>query len=514
MWLGEKHKEALATLKYGILDNKGFLLLTGDVGTGKTTLINALTKSLGDDIIHASVPDPSLERDDFFNYIGSAFDIGDTFSSKGTFLAKFRKFLHQAYDLNKKVLLIIDEAQLLTQELLEEIRLLSNIERSDAKLLNIFFIGQNEFNEVLNEDKNRAVRQRLTLHYIIEPLTVTEVDRYICHRLQVAGNSNKIFTSLAVKEIHSFSEGFPRRVNVICDHCLLTGYAVNIKIIDEMMVQECAKELQIPEKTLTRQEPPPLQPGIYAPTVPLPVIPPQPHYEKKGNGNLLVRSCLVVATFIVCLYYGDVFIQKLIDSTPTYTSIGREVPRETEQIRPAQSSALEQEIDIQALPPHSPPRIQPVHVEIEQTKKELLASALQVPGERVVNTYKEKIVAAETAIPPMSGEPLIIHFQFNSNEFEQGEREKMDTFVKALSLHPQTKLFLKGYSDAQGDKQYNLILSTFRANLVKSYLLGKGAKAQQIHVEGFGSKDPLESNETSWGRSMNRRVEIEIITSH
>jgi general secretion pathway protein A len=129
MWLGEKHQEALATLKYGVLDNKGFLLLTGDVGTGKTTLINTLIQSLSDDILCASVSDPGLSKLDFFNFIAFSFGINQEFLTKGSFLIGFRKFLLDAYDKNKKVLLIIDESQLLTQKLLEEIRLLSNIDQ-------------------------------------------------------------------------------------------------------------------------------------------------------------------------------------------------------------------------------------------------------------------------------------------------------------------------------------------------------------------------------------------------
>ncbi|MCP4764337.1 MAG: AAA family ATPase, partial [archaeon] len=187
LWFGEKHKEALATLKYGVLDNKGFLLMTGDVGTGKTTLINALIESLSDDIIYACVPDPSLSKLEFFNYIASSFGIVQEFLTKGSFLVGFRKFLMDAYEENKKVLLIIDESQLLTQELLEEIRLLSNIERSNTKLINIFFVGQNEFNAIVSKEQNRAVRQRLTLNYNIDPLTPDETQKYIDFRLEVAG---------------------------------------------------------------------------------------------------------------------------------------------------------------------------------------------------------------------------------------------------------------------------------------------------------------------------------------
>ena len=153
IWLGENHKEALATLKYGVLDNKGFLLLTGDVGTGKTTLINSLISGLTDQVIYASVTDPRLDKLDFLNYIADSFGINKEFSSKGKFVKAFSHFLRNAYEHKKSVLLVIDEAQMLTQDLLEEVRLLSNINIENSTILSIFFVGQNEFNEVLADLK-------------------------------------------------------------------------------------------------------------------------------------------------------------------------------------------------------------------------------------------------------------------------------------------------------------------------------------------------------------------------
>jgi type II secretory pathway predicted ATPase ExeA len=249
IWLGEKHKEALASFRHEILDNKGFLLLTGDVGTGKTTLINALIASLSNEIIYASVPDPSLDKLDFFNYIAAAFGISGEFASKGKFLASFSTFLQRAYENKKKVLLIIDESQHMTQDLLEEIRLLSNIVTTDnIPLLNVFFVGQDGFNEIIRRPENRAVAQRITLNCRIEPLTVEETGKYIQHRLRIAGTTEKIFNTSAVKAIYNFSEGFPRKINIICDRCLMCGYAEDQKIISSSIVKESTRDLQIPER--------------------------------------------------------------------------------------------------------------------------------------------------------------------------------------------------------------------------------------------------------------------------
>ena len=156
LWLGEKHKEALAALEYGILGNKGFLVLTGEAGAGKTVLINGLLKSTRAKAIIAYIPDPDLEILDFFNVLAEEFQMNRTFESKGSFLIVFKHFLHEVYESEGKVLLIIDESQRLNHQLLEQIRILSNIELNDRKLINIFFVGQSEFTEILREERNVA----------------------------------------------------------------------------------------------------------------------------------------------------------------------------------------------------------------------------------------------------------------------------------------------------------------------------------------------------------------------
>ncbi|MEJ2040972.1 MAG: AAA family ATPase, partial [Desulfosarcinaceae bacterium] len=235
-------------MRYGILDNRGFLLLTGEVGTGKTILINKLVSMLEIDTVVATLPDPDLESMDFYNLLADGFQMKRTFNSKAAFLIRLRDFLHQSHANHKQVLLIIDESQRLNHRLMEDIRVLSNIELHDTKLINIFFVGQQEFNSILLTPQNRALAQRITVRYHIEPLSLNETGEYVEHRLRVAGNKRKLFKSSAISEVYSFSNGIPRLINIICDHALLTAYAKGLNQVDVKIIQECAEELRIPFK--------------------------------------------------------------------------------------------------------------------------------------------------------------------------------------------------------------------------------------------------------------------------
>ena len=244
-WLSEKHKEALATLRYGIIGDLGFLLLTGEVGVGKTALIHRLLSSLDSTTMVAHITDPGLGINDFFRLLAVEFGIDSSFKSKGEFLILLGKFLRQADKDQKKVLLIVDEAQRVNNVLLDQIRVLSNIELDDRKLINIFFIGQPEFKTLLLDSVNRPIRQRIAIYYHVQPLSEAETGQYIEHRLSIAGSRHKIFEADAIREIHRISQGFPRAINILCDHALLTGYASGVQTIDSAIISECDNELNI-----------------------------------------------------------------------------------------------------------------------------------------------------------------------------------------------------------------------------------------------------------------------------
>lgn len=261
LWLGKSHEKAFSVLQYGIRHNNGLLLLSGDAGTGKTLLVKAFIQSLGKDVIgagdveYAAIWDPGLERIDFYNSIARGFGLKAVFTSKVEFLLQFSQFLHEAARKNKKVLLLVDDCHLLSQEMLEELRLLSNIEKSGAKLINIFFVGRPEFDDMLLQQKNRALRQRLTVSAEINSLTIEETDNYIHHRLKIAGTEAPLFVAEAVQAIHRFSLGIPFHINAICDHVLENGSIQGMRTIDRKLVEKSIQGMDLPEGLLYENQP-------------------------------------------------------------------------------------------------------------------------------------------------------------------------------------------------------------------------------------------------------------------
>ncbi|WP_321416516.1 AAA family ATPase [uncultured Desulfobacter sp.] len=523
MWFGEKHQEALATLKYGILDNKGFLLLTGDVGTGKTSLINALLQSLEQDIIYTSVPDPSLIKLDFFNYIAASFGIDKEFTSKGAFLAHFKKFLLSASEKNKKVLLIIDEAQLLTQEMLEEIRLLSNIEKPDAKLINIFFIGQNEFNEILNRPQNRAVLQRMTLNYNLDPLTPEEVDAYIRHRLKVAGTQERLFDWNAVQEIFLYSGGFPRRINILCDHSLLSGFVKEQRIIDSGIVKECAKELKIPAHVSNRdinesfestthhesKNDPPAHAFDQQPyRQEIPTVPQMQKQQLLSWDKLLI----LIFFFIFAWYFmfPDHFpFMRAEEKGPFDKKQERIEEQVTNQTHQPQNQAVTLNSEYQDQDTSIPSNPKSTVEKGIQGQAEKTSEVMFTINTPETNTSPERNDPLPP--PPLPRDKITVRFKYDANDLTEEDLEKLKTFSKSLVVHEDSSILITGYTDTIGDYAYNLKLSEFRANIVKSFLLGLGVKNHQMKIQGKGGQNPIESNDTAWGRKMNRRVEIEVI---
>ena len=248
LYLGEKHKEALAILRYGVMERQGFVLLTGEVGTGKTTMVRALLSSLDANVKYVHLANPLLSPREFIAYlILSAFENKIHFKTKSQFLIAFEAFLTKVQQRNKHFLLVIDEAHKLSFELLEEIRLLSNLETAEEKLISIFLVGQPELNDRLNEPRCRPLLQRISVRYHIPPLEVKETREYVMTRLRKAGSkrAEEIFPSKALDAVHHYSQGYPRMINILADNALLLGYSKGESKISPAMVKVCYQELRL-----------------------------------------------------------------------------------------------------------------------------------------------------------------------------------------------------------------------------------------------------------------------------
>lgn len=261
LYLGESHREALALLTYGVVERKGFILLTGEVGTGKTTIVQALLKTLDKRVERVHLSNPLLSPREFIGYLAhSVLKSKPDLKSKADFLLAFEEYLRKCAQQQSNFVLIIDEAQKLSFELLEEIRLLSNMETADEKLINIFLVGQPELNDKLSEPRCRPLLQRISVRHHIAPLNLNETGEYIRTRLQVAGSSdpNKVFAGDAIKAVHRFSQGYPRMINILSDNALLLAYSRGTRKITDRVIEECYNDLQLEGSVLrSRPEVPP-----------------------------------------------------------------------------------------------------------------------------------------------------------------------------------------------------------------------------------------------------------------
>ena len=244
LYLGDAHREGLATLLYGVQSGKGFVVLTGEVGTGKTTLLHALLGQLDSDTESAFLFNPRLDILDFFAILFDELGIGAPCETKGEYLLALNRFLLSRLEKGQATILIIDEAQNLSPEMLEEIRLLSNLETATSKLLQIMLVGQPELNELLDRPELRQLRQRVALRHELRPFDAEETSDYIEQRIRRAGfTGRQIFKKSGMREVFRVSEGTPRVINILCDSALLHGYSRDLKTLDAGAVREVANDL-------------------------------------------------------------------------------------------------------------------------------------------------------------------------------------------------------------------------------------------------------------------------------
>jgi general secretion pathway protein A len=247
LFLTRHTEEALACLTYGIQSRKGFVLLTGEVGTGKTTLINKLLEWLRlQQVATAFIFNSRLNVPQFLDYMMTDFGVPIESRSKSQILLRLYNWLLDRYRAGETAVLIVDEAQNLSDEVLEEIRLLTNLETFTEKLLQIVLVGQPELELKLRQPHLRQLRQRLTLRAKTHPLTLDETHAYVAQRLRIAGsNGQPIFEPQAIAAIHRFAGGIPRVVNLLCEHALVSAFVDQQRMVSTSVVEAVARDFDM-----------------------------------------------------------------------------------------------------------------------------------------------------------------------------------------------------------------------------------------------------------------------------
>lgn len=246
LFLSQRHQEALAHLLYGLQDGGGFVQLTGEVGTGKTTLIRTLLEKLPDNVDAALIFNPRLTAREFLASLCDELKLvyADDAQTLKAMIDALNDFLLEAYAKGRRVVLIVDEAQNFHSEVLEQIRLLTNLETARHKLLQIILVGQPELRELLARRELRQLAQRITARYHLVPMTRGELRAYIDHRLRVAGGQSNVFTNGAVRGIWRFSRGVPRLINTLCERALLGAYVLESPRVTGVIVARAAREIE------------------------------------------------------------------------------------------------------------------------------------------------------------------------------------------------------------------------------------------------------------------------------
>jgi len=245
LFYSAKHREAFNHMLYGIQERKGFIQITGEVGSGKTTLCRALLDQLGRNFSTALILNPPLDPQELVKAVAMEFGLDINGLDRLETMAQLNNFLLSEAEKGRDCVLIIDEAQNLSNELLEQVRMLSNLETDDRKLLQIVLLGQPELRDRLNHSHLRQLRQRITVRYHLRPLRQVELGQYVQHRLNVSGaQSPPAFTTPALWRLYNYTKGIPRLINAVCDKCLLAGYVEQSPRIDFNLVSRAVRELE------------------------------------------------------------------------------------------------------------------------------------------------------------------------------------------------------------------------------------------------------------------------------
>ena len=292
LYLSPTHEHALKYLEYGIERNIGIFLLTGEVGSGKTTLIKYIAQQIGQNIEVAIISNTNLPADQLLSYILFELGIKHSDTSKAQNLTIFKNYLKYIEAENHRSILIVDEAQNLPKDALEELRMLSNFQADDQMPLQIFLVGQPELRTILNSPGMNQIRQRIAVNYHLKGLNLEETQKYIEYRLSKAGGKINPFTYEAISLIHNSTVGIPRSINLICDSALLYGFADELNTIDKDVIQNLLKDLNFTSPAI--REPVDLRPADNLPPKNEAVHVSQVSGKPDASNNLIKKGLILI----------------------------------------------------------------------------------------------------------------------------------------------------------------------------------------------------------------------------
>ncbi len=460
----KQYSDAIAALKNGIQNKHGFFLLTGDNGTGKTTLVHYFANSLGPDVKIVKVSDSHYGCIDFYNIFAKSFNLNKEITTKPAFFVHLNFILKKAYSDNEKIVLIIDDAHKLNTDVLKELDNLSDIEINNKKMINILMVGENELDELIIQQSPDKISKKITVRCSLDPLTKKETAKYIKHHLESAGIKRKIFTSKAVREIYSFSRGNPCLINRICDRALVNGHSMGIKKIDAETIKECSGEHQTLQSDSGEQN---KKHEKYRKQFKKPVIP------KKINQ--LLKSPVLMVALIILSFTAGYFASKLDLKIPSRASIEDLAEKKYEYFIQKFNAAM---------------------------------AMYNIKPDKIEN--KKEVRLTNTSLVNTSDKKFIFNFKNNSDELTDEAFVLLNKIIKVYTSYPEAEIIIEGYTDSRGNYWQNKKLSKLRADVVKNYFVAYGIPESKIKVFGKGPENPLASNSSIEGRKKNRRVEVKI----
>jgi outer membrane protein OmpA-like peptidoglycan-associated protein/type II secretory pathway predicted ATPase ExeA len=496
LWLGGSLLKVSSTLKETIVERKGVIYLTGDAGTGKSTIIKMISDILQDQFIIVPLSNPEVTGLDFFNVLSASLKFNKYFNSKSAFLVHLRNFLRSSNANSKNVLLIINDVDRLKIELFGEIALLSEIEFNNRKMISILLVGQKGWLDAAMQENKKGISEKIALICNLDPLTEVETAEYIQYCLGTVGTKNKIFSDKAIHEIHSFSDGNLSLINSICDLALRKGYTYKKKRINTAIVTQCANTLN--GKGTSDSD----------------LKPPQKAEDKKEKEEKSIaeqppsrkRWLWIKIVFVLLLIFSAYVLYK---SQSEKSNIWR-----TDEIA-HKDYDFHQLKEQEEASPNTPQELSenfsnsgaenPVAVTVPPT----------VENERLKPSTSQKgnisgRLSTNSREWPFSTYKKIIYFKYDSNTLSPEFLEILDEIANYAIQNPDREFIIMGYTDSTGARSYNLTISKFRANSVKNYLIAKGVEPGKLSAYGLGSQNPIFSNRTAGGRKLNRRVEIEL----